>query len=177
MRIAPPEGGLSVFDHHPELFATFNRFYGYLWTEGALDQATKEAARLRNARVTGCKICSNLRFAGAVEEGLTEEYVDEIVDGYETSELPDRWKAAVRWTDVVIGFPAAATDAQRAELAEEFTPAQIVELTLTAAIAQGFSKAAVAWGPPEDMPVLVIPTPTPEGNVTDPIPVPTTTSA
>ena len=32
-RIAPPEGGLSVFDHDPELWGTFNRFYGYLWTD------------------------------------------------------------------------------------------------------------------------------------------------
>ena len=42
-RITPPEGGLSVFDHDPELWGTFNRFYGYLWTYGALDQPTKEA--------------------------------------------------------------------------------------------------------------------------------------
>jgi hypothetical protein len=54
MRIAPPEGGQSVFDHQPELFATFNRLYGTLWTEGALEQPVKETARIRNARVVDC---------------------------------------------------------------------------------------------------------------------------
>ena len=49
----PPEGGQSLFDHDPELFAAFNRFYGTLWTEGDLDQAAKEVGRIRNARV-GC---------------------------------------------------------------------------------------------------------------------------
>ncbi len=55
-RIAIPEGGMSLFEHQPELFAVFNRFYGTLWSEGELDQATKEVGRLRNARVNDCNI-------------------------------------------------------------------------------------------------------------------------
>jgi hypothetical protein len=56
MRIEPPEGGQSLFDHQPELFETFNRLYGTLWSEGSVDQPTKEAGRLRNARVVDCGI-------------------------------------------------------------------------------------------------------------------------
>jgi hypothetical protein len=56
MRIAPPEGGLSLFDHDRQLFAAFNEFYGALWTDGALDQPTKEVGRLRNANVVDCGI-------------------------------------------------------------------------------------------------------------------------
>ena len=56
MRIMPPEGGASLFDHQPELFAAFNRFYGTLWTEGVLDQPTKEVGRIRNARIVDCGI-------------------------------------------------------------------------------------------------------------------------
>jgi hypothetical protein len=56
VRIQPPEGGASLFDHQPELYATFNRLYGALWTFGTVDQATKEVARLRNARVVDCAI-------------------------------------------------------------------------------------------------------------------------
>lgn len=56
MRIEIPEGGTSLFDHQPELFACFNRFYGTLWSEGVLDQPTKEVGRLRNARVNDCGI-------------------------------------------------------------------------------------------------------------------------
>jgi hypothetical protein len=33
------------------------------------------------------------------------------------------------------------------------------ELTLTVAVAQGFSKAAIAWGPAPELPTMVIPTP------------------
>lgn len=165
-----PPGALTVFDHAPELFAEFNRFYGTLWTEGALDQATKEVGRLRNARVTGCAICRNLRFDGAREAGLTEEHVERIEDGYEATDLPGDWKVALRWADAVIGHPASQAAAVRPEVEATWSPAQVTELTLTIAIAQGFSKAAVAWGPPPEIPVMVIPTPTPTSDVTEPVP-------
>jgi alkylhydroperoxidase family enzyme len=169
MRISIPEGGTSLFDHQPELFATFNRYYGTLWTDGFVDEATKEVGRLRNARVTGCNICKNLRFDGARDAGLTEELVDHITDGYEDRELPERFKLAIRYADVLITDPKSLTDELRAALLAEFTPAQIVELTATITAAMGFSKAAVAFGPPPEMPVLVVPTPTPGGSVSDPL--------
>jgi hypothetical protein len=48
---------------------------------------------------------------------------------------------------------------------KEFTPEQIVELAMTVALASAFSRASIAWGPPPDMPVLEVPTPTPGGSV------------
>ncbi|MCU0275131.1 MAG: hypothetical protein MUE34_18055 [Acidimicrobiales bacterium] len=55
-RITPPPGGMTFFDHQPGQFAAFNRFYGLLWTDGVLDEPTKEVGRLRNARITDCGI-------------------------------------------------------------------------------------------------------------------------
>jgi AhpD family alkylhydroperoxidase len=155
------EGDPSMFDHNPELWAAFNEFKRYLWIHGALDQATKETARLRAARVTGCKICRNLRFDGAREQGLTEDFVEQIEDDYEDSTLPERWKAAARWTDVVIDFPAGATDVQRAAVAEEFTRPELVELTFMAALCQGFAKASMTWEPYDDIDIVMLPTPAP----------------
>ncbi len=54
MRLEPPPGGASLFDHQPDLFARFNRLYGTLWTLGSVDQPTKEVARIRNAREVHC---------------------------------------------------------------------------------------------------------------------------
>ena len=160
-----PPGALTVFDHAPELFAEFNRFYGTLWTEGELDQATKEVGRLRNARVTGCAICKNLRFAGARDGGLTEDLVDEIVDGYAESELPDRYKLVIRYADALILDPAGIDGDLRDALAREFTAAEIVELTATITTAIAFSKASVAFGAPDEMPLVVVPTPRIDGDV------------
>jgi alkylhydroperoxidase family enzyme len=165
-RLAPPPGAMTPFDHVPAAWAAFNRFYGTLWSAGRVDQPTKEVARLRNARRTGCGICKNLRFAGAKAAGLDEARVDLIADGFETSALPTRWKLAIRWTDALLALPAARIDpGLRRELLAEFTSAEIVELTVTITTAIAFSKAAVTFGAPPEMPVLEVPTPSPDGAV------------
>ena len=63
--------------------------------------------------------------------------------------------------DAVVTDPAG-TPTLRRELLEEFTPGEVVELVLTTALASAFSRAAIAWGPPEAMPTLEVPTPTPD---------------
>jgi AhpD family alkylhydroperoxidase len=158
-----PPGGATPFDHVPDAWAAFNRYYGTLWSEGVLDQATKEVGRLRNARVTGCGICRNLRFDGARAAGLSEDLVDLIDDDYDASELPERWKLAARWADVLINDPAGSTPELREVLLAEFGADGVVELTATVTAAIAFSKAAVAFGAPPDMPVMEVPTPTVEG--------------
>ncbi len=53
-RIRPPEGSGVFLDHQPEQYRAFNRLYGTLWTDGVVDEATKEAGRLRNAQLVDC---------------------------------------------------------------------------------------------------------------------------
>ncbi len=150
----------SALGHQPELADAFMRAYGVLWSRGVVDHPTKEMARLRNARVTDCGYCRNVRFAVARDEGLSEEIVDEIRDGYEESDLDSRQKAVLRWTDAFLGQPGDVPEALRAEMLEHFTPEQLVELTAGLALFMGFSKIAVSLGQaPADMPTVVIPTP------------------
>lgn len=86
-------------------------------------------------------------------------------EGFEASALPEPYKLAIRWADVLIGDPTRVDPALRAELAATFTPEQIVELTAVVTMAMAFSKAAIAWGPPPTLPVMEVPTPTPDGTV------------
>lgn len=165
-RVPPPAArgtdavSSSVLAHQPELLRAFQRLYGTLWSHGTLDQATKEVARLRNARVTGCGYCRNVRFAGAREQGLGEDLVALIDDGYAASDLSERHKAAIRFTDVFLRHPAEVDDETRRRLLERLTPEEIVELAAGVALFMGFSKIAVALGQaPESMPTLVVPTP------------------
>ena len=98
------------------------------------------------------------------EQGLEEEYVELIVDGYDDSELPPRWKLAARLADALIA-DARVDDRLRVDLLDEFTDAEIVELTATIATAIAFSKASVAFGAPDEMPLVVVPTPQIDGDV------------
>jgi AhpD family alkylhydroperoxidase len=165
-RVSAPGGGggdpirSSALGHQPELAEAFVKLYGILWGHGIVDAPTKELARLRNARLTGCGYCRNIRFDRARAEGLSEAMVDEIRDGYEASSLSERQKRVLRFTDVFLRDPGGASDALRADLLAEFTPEEIVELAAGVALFMGFSKIAVALGQaPESMPTLVVPTP------------------
>jgi hypothetical protein len=72
----------------------------------------------------------------------------------------------VRCTDALLAG-GRIDPALKARLVDEFGPDGFDELCLTITFASGFSKAAVAWGPAPVIPVLEVPTPTPEGDVND----------
>lgn len=165
-RVKPPRGrgsdpiSGSALGHQPETLLAFLKLYGTLWSHGIVDQSTKELARIRNARTVDCTICKSIRFDGARKEGLTEALVDQIRDGFETSELSARQKAVLRWTDLFLSGEPAPDAAQRSEMLAFFTPAELVELTAGLALFMGFSKIAVSLGGmPESLPVNVQPTP------------------
>lgn len=150
----------SALAHQPEALARFQRLYGILWSRGVLDHPTKELARLRNARVTGCTYCKSVRFSVAKQDGLTEDIVDRIRDDHADSDLSPRFKAVLEYVDVFLSEPRALVDATRKELLQHLSPEQVVELTAALALFQGFSKIAVAIGGlPESLPVTEAPTP------------------
>ena len=158
--LGPDPVSASPLAHQPASLATFNRLYGTLWSRGVVDQATKEVARIRNARVIDCRLCRSLRFAGAREEGLSEELVEQIDDRFAESALSDRHKAVIRWADAFLTDPASVDPALRAEIDRHLDPAQLVELTAGLALFMGFSKIAVVLGAmPDELPVMVVPTP------------------
>ena len=150
----------SALAHQPETLHAFLHLYGTLWSHGVLDQASKEMARIRNARTVDCAICKSIRFEGARKEGLSEAIVDQIRDGFEASALSPRQKAVLAWTDAFLTPEPTADPALRRTMLEHFTPAELVELTAGLALFMGFSKIAVSLGGmPDELPVSVQPTP------------------
>jgi alkylhydroperoxidase family enzyme len=65
----------------------------------------------------------------------------------------------IRYVDAFHTDPGGLADRQRPELLEHFSAEQLVELTAAVALFFGFSKIAIALGPPPDMPTQVVPTP------------------
>jgi alkylhydroperoxidase family enzyme len=156
----PPHFG-SVLAHQPEIAQSFFALYGRFWGSDVLPARIKEVARMRNARVTECGFCRNVRFDKPVAEGLGEEVVDDIADGYETSDkLTDREKAALKFTDALIHDPELLNGDARAALAKHLTPAQIAELGLGVTLFLALAKALITMGlEPEQMDRTVLPTP------------------
>lgn len=144
----------------PETLQAFLRLYGVLWSRGVVDHATKEVARIRNARRIDCPICKAIRFAGARREGLTEDVVDRIRDDWATRELTPRHKAALRLVDAFHDDAGAPSEEARRSIAAAFRPDERAELAAGVALFMGFSKIAVALGGlPAEIPVHEQPTP------------------
>ncbi len=94
-----------------------------------IDPVITELVRLRCAQYHDCRLCGSLRLREARDEGLDEAIVEKIAR-YESSDLSDAAKAALRLTDAMIMRPAAANDELRVALREHFTESQIAEICL-----------------------------------------------
>ncbi|GIX21001.1 MAG: hypothetical protein KatS3mg120_2677 [Erythrobacter sp.] len=151
----------AVLAHQPEIAQSFFALYGRFWQSEVLSARIKEVARMRNARVTECGFCRNVRFDKALAEGLGEEVVEDITDGYETSaKLTDAEKAALKFTDALIHDPELLNGDARAALQRHFTPKQIAELGLGVSLFLALAKALIIMGlEPESMERTVLPTP------------------
>lgn len=156
----PPHFG-SVLAHQPDIAARFAALYGRFWGSEVLPARIKEVARMRNARVTECGFCRNVRFDVAVAQGLGEEVVDDINDGYEASaRLSDTEKAVLKFTDALIHDPELLTGDARTALQRHLTPAQIAELGLGITLFLALAKVLITLGlEPEAMNRTVLPTP------------------
>lgn len=151
----------SVLAHQPDIAQSFFALYGRFWGSDVLAARVKEVARMRNARVTECGFCRNVRFDKAVAQGLGEEVVDDITDGYETSDkLSDTEKAVLKFTDALVYDPELLTGDAKAALRRHLTPAQIAELGLGVSLFLALAKALITMGlEPEGMDRTVLPTP------------------
>lgn len=150
----------SALAHVPELAAAFHHLYATMWSNGIVDQALKETVRMRNARVTDCGFCKNVRFDGARSAGLTEDQVSMIDDGFELSTLSERQKVALRFTDAFLHDPGRVDPVLRADLQRLFTDAEVVEIGLALTLFLGMAKVLISLGTePEQMDVTVLPTP------------------
>lgn len=158
----PPHFG-SVLAHQPAIAERFFALYGAFWGSDGLSARVKEVARMRNARVTQCGFCRQVRFDKALAEGLGEDVVDDIADGYETSgRLTEQEKAALRFTDALIHDPELLTGDARAALARHLSPEQIAELGLGVTLFLALAKALITMGlEPQAMDRTVLPTPAP----------------
>lgn len=121
-------------DHRPigrdaELYALLAAYQDSVVRLRALDPVTTELVRLRCARQHDCRICQTLRLADSAEAGATDEVTSKI-DFYETSDLAERYKVALRIVDAFIWQPSSITPELASQAHQYFTDAELAEMLL-----------------------------------------------
>ena len=100
-----------------------------------------------------------MRFDSARAAGLDEDKAALVTDGY-AERLAAAEVDALRLADAIIGLPGPLHEEDVARLREQFSPAELVELSLGVGLFLGMSKVLITLGlEPDEMPVTVIPTP------------------
>jgi alkylhydroperoxidase family enzyme len=92
-----------------------------------LDPVTTELVRLRCARQHDCRICQTLRLSTAAQLGADDALTDKV-DFYETSDLSERHKVALRIVDAFIWRPSDIDDELVEQAHAHFTADEIAEL-------------------------------------------------
>ena len=94
-----------------------------------MDPVTTELVRLRAAAYHDCRACKSLRTTTGRDAGV-DETMTAKVERYETSDLPERHKVALRFADAMMTQPGEFSRELTQQLHQHFTDAELLELSL-----------------------------------------------
>jgi alkylhydroperoxidase family enzyme len=109
----------------PNLMGAYMQFYVAARELPPADPELVEMVRLRNGVAQSCQYCLSVRLDGGYDLGSDTEFA---VTRFETSDLPDRQKAALRLAAAFLEMPSELTQEARDEAQKYFTPEEIVGL-------------------------------------------------
>lgn len=125
IRVPLNDNGKPVRD--AQLYSLLSAYQDSVMRSSHLDAVTTELIRLRCARQHDCRVCQTLRLADAQQSGLDSD-MESKIDFYETSDLSERHKTALRLVDAFIWRPQDMSDALVAQAHEYFSDAELAEI-------------------------------------------------
>lgn len=133
---------------------------GAIWHRAGVGPAVMEMLRLRNARTVNCVFCRSVRYDIARADGLTEDKIARIDDGFAASDLSEREKLVLAFADLYLRTPQRAAPGLVAALQRHFTSEQLCHMAVALATFHALSRCAVSLGGmPESLPVTEVPVP------------------
>jgi AhpD family alkylhydroperoxidase len=124
------------------------RFIDYATTAAktGLEASLQHLVKVRASQINGCAICIHMHTAEARKDGETEERLYLLDAWHEAPTYTARERAALGWTDALTRLtetraPDAAYDAAMAQ----FTPEEMVKLTLMITTINSFNRLGVGF--------------------------------
>jgi AhpD family alkylhydroperoxidase len=167
----------TIAELRPELMAGFAAFSRVMKDNRTLPDRLVELVRLRIAFHNQCRPCMSMRYGSAVDDGLTEDVVCSLERPEEAADMTPAERAAVAFADRFASNHLSITADDRRALCTHFTPEQIAELGLLAAMFTGFGRMGAVFDDGEAYPVgerHADGTPLTPWGIDNPILVPTT---
>lgn len=112
----------------------------------ALEKPLVELVRLRASQINGCAYCVDLHAADARKAGEDARRLAALPVWHETPFFSDRERAALAWTEAVTRVADThVPDAVWALMPPQFTPEEIVDLTLLVSTINAWNRFAIAF--------------------------------
>ncbi|NKI94004.1 carboxymuconolactone decarboxylase family protein [Rhizobacter sp. SG703] len=112
----------------------------------ALEKPLVELVRLRASQVNGCAYCVDLHAADALKAGEDPRRLATLSVWHEAPFFSDRERAALAWTEALTRVADShVPDAVWAQVRPQFTPEEIVDLTLLVSTINAWNRFAIAF--------------------------------
>jgi len=114
--------------------------------QAGLEKSLNELVKIRASQINGCAVCLHMHAAEARKAGETDERML-MLDAFRESPLfSAREKAALAWTEALTLLTRThAPDAVYEEVAEHFTPEEMISLTLMIGVINAFNRIGVGF--------------------------------
>ena len=119
----------------PDALTHFLPLYSAVIDQGLVEAKYKELAYLKTAQVNGCEYCFRAHSASGKKNGVTEDQIKALTFFGRSHVFDQKEKAVLLYAERVTRGASALRPAALQELKQYFSDDQIVELTLTIAIA------------------------------------------
>ena len=114
--------------------------------KSGLEKPLIELVRLRASQVNGCAYCVDLHAADAAKAGETARRLNALVVWREAPFFSDRERAALEWTESLTRVAETRVpDEVWARVKPNFTPEEIVDLTLLVSTINAWNRFAIAF--------------------------------
>jgi AhpD family alkylhydroperoxidase len=117
--------------------------------ESSLDAELLELVKLRASQLNGCGYCVDMHTKDAKGIGVEDQRLHLVVAWKEAPVYSPRERAALAWCEVLTMLPSSgAPDDVYEQVAGEFSPEEIVALTLAIVAINGWNRFAVGLRSP-----------------------------
>jgi alkylhydroperoxidase family enzyme len=145
----------AILAHRPDVAAGISAAMDALRANSTIGQRSFELIRLRIAFHNQCRSCMAVRYPESLDDGLTEDLVCSLERPYESPDLTDGERAALRFADLFATDHLSIDDAVYDELRQYYSEDQLVEIGLICAISVGIGRLAATWHVVEHVPELL----------------------
>jgi AhpD family alkylhydroperoxidase len=115
-----------------------------------LDPALLELVKVRASQMNGCAYCLDMHTKDARAHGETEQRLHVIAAWREAPFYTERERAGLGWTEAVTRLgPEGVPEDVYARAREQFSEAELVNLTMAIVAINGWNRIAIAFHSPE----------------------------